>query len=751
MLELSQQHLGHSHSMLPPKKKRRVDNATAIASKVTSEENNEDATKNSISLRPTNLKASNSLYVRGLPPTTGSKDLEALFSQTYPVKHATAVLNPETGLCRGFGFVSFVESEDAENVKKGLDGSDYKGARLKITSAKLRNRRENDDERSKNERSELNGSSRVIQPSKLIIRNLPWEVKKADDLAILFRSFGKIKNITIPSKPGGLMSGYAFVTMRGRKNATKAMESVNGKELHGRTLAVDWAVDRDQWQEHGKNKSDGKDIEEADLGNENHATLSDDESHRILAEQYSDPGEASEKSYQSDMTQESMSIEPKDAVGDGRRENQSPINDNESTLFIRNVPFVCMDEDLYHHFEQFGPIRYARVVSDPSTNQSKGTAFVRFVRTLDAKSCLASAPKLNRDNGVSINGASTKATAHSIIQDETIDTDGRFTMDGRIFQVSQAVDRTEAARLRDKSASLKNQRERDKRRLYLLSEGVIPSNSPLYQQLSNAEIAIREASAKQRKAMIEKNPSLHLSLTRLSIRNIPRHVTSKDLKILARDAIVGFATDVREGVREKLSKEELGRAVDEMRQNERERKLKGKGLVKQAKVIYEGSEGSKVREESGGGRSRGYGFIEYYTHRNALMGLRWLNGHAVKLPEDRQRDKRLSKADVEEKTRRLVAEFAIENAQVLRTRKGRESSFRQKRDSKNEPLSSERSDLGRKDIGKDRKLNKGGKTSKDSSGAVQEKTSEEAEKLAKRSRIIARKRTARRMKAKRSI
>ncbi|KAK3092205.1 RNA recognition motif-containing protein, partial [Teratosphaeriaceae sp. CCFEE 6253] len=66
-----------------------------------------------------------------------------------------------------------------------------------------------------------------------------------------------------------------------------------------------------------------------------------------------------------------------------------------------------------------------------------------------------------------------------------------------------------------------------------------------------------------------------------------------------------------------------------MRAAEIERKRAGKGIVRQAKVVFEGAGGSKVSEETGAGRSRGYGFIEYYTHRSALMGLRWLNGHAV--------------------------------------------------------------------------------------------------------------------------
>ena len=117
---------------------------------------------------------------------------------------------------------------------------------------------------------------------------------------------------------------------------------------------------------------------------------------------------------------------------------------------------------------------------------------------------------------------------------------------------SRAVDRKEAARLTVAGTTLRDARDKDKRRLYLLSEGTVPSSSPLYEQLSATEIKMREDSAKQRQSLTRSNPTLHLSLTRLSVRNLPRSVTSKDLKALAREAVVGFARDVKAGARRQL-------------------------------------------------------------------------------------------------------------------------------------------------------------------------------------------------------
>jgi nucleolar protein 4 len=264
---------------------------------------------------------------------------------------------------------------------------------------------------------------------------------------------------------------------------------------------------------------------------------------------------------------------------------------------------------------------------------------------------------------------------------------------------------------------------------------------------------MRDASAKQRKALVEKNPALHLSLTRLSVRNIPKFVTSKDLKALARDAFVGFATDVKNGVRQKLSAEEIARGGEDMKAAEHERKAKGKGVVKQAKVIFETKEGSKVAEAEGAGRSRGYGFIEYHTHRSALMGLRWLNGREVdlkSLPSAGKRD-----ASAADRKRRLIVEFALENVNVVKRRGDREHKVRSRPEDagdRREPAK-QKGDR-RESVSKTRNPGRGRSSSAKRSSAASEQPSKPAttenesaegeQKQATRQRIIARKRTARR-------
>jgi nucleolar protein 4 len=60
------------------------------------------------------------------------------------------------------------------------------------------------------------------------------------------------------------------------------------------------------------------------------------------------------------------------------------------------------------------------------------------------------------------------------------------------------------------------------------------------------------------------------------------------------------------------------------------------------------------------------------------MGLRWLNGHAIDYEAVELR--KGNKVDKSERKRRPIVEFALENANVVRRRKDRESKARKKRD-----------------------------------------------------------------------
>lgn len=592
-----------------------------------------------------------SIFVRSLPPDATNESLTDFFSQYFPVKHATVVLDQKTKESRGYGFVTFADAEDAAQAKTALDKKLWDGRNIRVDIAEPRARHGEKEKGPAPAGKPLTKQELSQQSTKLIVRNLPWSIKTTEQLSHLFRAYGKIKFADLPQTKGKL-KGFGFVTLRGRKNAQKALEEANGKEVDGRAIAVDWAVDKQTWTEQTKNDAPKEDDDDTSSEEEE----SDDEDEQPKSKPKDAALNADLENFMKNHMQ-NMEDEDEDEDNDDDEEDEDDednsaqkTTDNSATIFIRNLPFTTTDEQLKEFFSQHGTVRYARVVMDKATDKPAGTGFVCFLDEADAKKCVKEAPRTQGP----VNHNKAK---QSILQDESADPEGKYTLDGRLLQVAQAVSKEKAATLADHSSA--ERRKKDKRRLFLLNEGHIGRNSPIYNLLSQSELQMRQASTAQRRKMVEKNPTLHISLTRIALRNIPRNLGSKELKDLARKAVVGFATDVKEGRRQPLSKEENARDGKEAKEQERQRKLKGKGIVRQAKIVFESTQGSKVPENSGAGKSRGYGFIEYTSHHWALMGLRYLNG--LQLEGDNGRKQR------------LVAEFAIENVQVIQRRRAAES------------------------------------------------------------------------------
>jgi len=212
-------------------------------------------------------------------------------------------------------------------------------------------------------------------------------------------------------------------------------------------------------------------------------------------------------------------------------------------------------------------------------------------------------------------------------------------------------------------------------------------NSAAASSLPAEELEKRTNSFNARRNLLKTNPSLYVSKTRLSVRQIPVGVTEYMLKRLANYAIREFEEEVGRGEREPLD-------TAEMEEEETTEKGKKSGQkVKQAKIVRESS---KVDVLTGKGKSKGYGFLELHKHEDALRVLRWANNNKavgdlwdgwwrcevkemIKKEKGEERLKKLREEGEREQGRwkatgkSLIVEFSIENIQVTERRKSRET------------------------------------------------------------------------------
>lgn len=76
------------------------------------------------------------LFVGGLNWKIRGKELREEFSKFWEVAFARVKLDQETNKSRGFGFVEFVNPEDAAKAQKAMDGQELMGRAVKVDFAK---------------------------------------------------------------------------------------------------------------------------------------------------------------------------------------------------------------------------------------------------------------------------------------------------------------------------------------------------------------------------------------------------------------------------------------------------------------------------------------------------------------------------------------------------------------------------------------------------------------------------------------
>ncbi|KAF9195597.1 RNA recognition motif-containing protein [Haplosporangium sp. Z 11] len=535
----------------------------------------------------------------------------------------------------------------------------------------------------------LLASPAVYKRCRLIVRNLPWKYRE-QELRALFTKFGTVHEINLPRKyEGGPLRGFGFVQMENLEATEKAVQALNGTEHHGRTIAVDWALAKDRFEEAEANAETNTEVEEAsedaaqedqdvemedatiENGDEEEGDENEDEDEEEEGDDNdedddeeldldhlrdSDDEEAEDSDEEEDMDEEGdeealAALDAEEAKEKEQNKMALPDPSEGTTLFIRNLDFEATKDDLFELFRHWGKLRYCRVTMDHETGRSRGTGFVCFFNRGAADNCMAEADKVSAIvNPIQAENDRKKKNnfvKHTILQpDLPEDLAVKFTLNGRVLNVVRAVDKKSAVSLLE-AGQHKRERE-DRRNLYLMREGVIFPDSPAAASILPGELSKRQASFSARRALLARNPSLFISKTRLSIRNLPLKLDEKELRKLGVQAIQKFKNEVKEGKRAHLSPEEQAEGWDK------------RVFVKQAKVVR-----SKDRVDGNTQqlRSKGYGFLEYSTHAHALAGLRWLNNNPSLFGEKKC----------------LIVEFSIENVMVNKQRSERETRRQTKR------------------------------------------------------------------------
>lgn len=603
--------------------------------------------------QPASQSHGSTLFVSNLPYDATSTDLQTTFSDLAPVRYAFVVTNSGTGESKGFGYVSFSIKEDAQTA---FDTVSTEG--IKINGRKLR---------------------------------VKWADKKMDK--------GKFESSKehVGKEKKREVKKQVVVTQEAKKHQQEVKKQVAVKpEAKKHQQEVQKQEEKAKLEDVDESDAESDDVEEDDVkmvdveDNDVESDVEDEEEQLGLHEdEHSDKDE--DEDIEDDDEKEAISTENQ------RRpmKPQLPQTDTGTTLFIRNIPFIATEDELRALFRTFGPLRYARITVEPGTERSRGTGFVCFWDKEIADKVIEQSEILRAETMGSQQPTKNPFILPSILTpDPSAGVAKSLVLHGRTLDVVRAVTRDQAGKLKDEGE--KRREKADKRNLYLLREGVILPNTPAASTIPPVELEKRTNSFTARRTMLRTNPSLYVSKTRLSVRQIPLFVTERTLKRLALHALRTFQDEVKKGERNGLTPEELEEVTKESDEpgDSSTKPKAGKrsqgSKVKQAKIVRQHE---RVDPVTGKGRSKGYGFIEMPRHADALRVLRWANnnpavapllstwwkeelGDLIKLekgkkdPDDARLKRIKDELEGQVKTPKgtLVVEFSIENVQVIQRR-----------------------------------------------------------------------------------
>ncbi|KAJ3387509.1 RNA recognition motif-containing protein [Chytriomyces hyalinus] len=610
---------------------------------------------------------------------------------------------------------------------------------------------------------------------RLIIRNLSFQSTEAH-VRKAFAAHGTVKFVNFPTKPDKkgtpIARGFAFVHMASLEEAEKAMGAVNGTKIAGRVVAVDWAMPK-EWYAENAAADEAKNQEASEVEAENDDDDAAEEEEEEEEEGVDESADTMDVDGGDQEDEDEMNTSDVDAdveVGDDAEEDESDnevgdesmeddeddeveitlddeeIDDEESTakvskppalsakveegctLFVRNLLFETTDEELKARFMTFGRIRYARVTKDPTTGRSRGTGFVCFYNKPEADACMeayeAAAKSHSLLDSVLEKPAAdpraknqkdkkeAKGQSKSMLVPEpslTSAVTAPFILGERFLNLTVAVSKQESAKLT--SEGVKDRRANDRRHMYLIKEGVIFQNSKEAEGILPTELSKRQKSYTERKRLLASNPNLFLSRTRLSVRNLGLKVAEYGLKRAAILSVKRFWEEVKARKRKGLEEEVLEEdKQDGLEPPGTDRRI----IVKTSKIMLDNTKIDPVTKK---GRSKGFGFLEFENHSDALACLRYMNANpfvfkADGLPYSHEEILTFEAGEASEadltavnKSRRPIVEFSVENRTILKKKeelvqKQRDAAKEAKKNGGVAPVKADKGGKGKAEVAK---------------------------------------------------
>jgi len=482
-----------------------------------------------------------------------------------------------------------------------------------------------------------------IKEWRLVVRNLD-DFTKREELQELFSKYGKLKEIVqLPSKiKKDGFAPFAFIQFISRSDAMKALRELNGSEFKKRKITVGIAVDKDTYitKQHEAKEKEKKPKEEvlSDSDEDKIPESSDEDTEIDFTD--SDEEESDDSESKSTVKKENKK-EPKSSASlpeiedlveseEDSEEDEKPIIKKEDD---ENEESEDEDSDDEEDDDENGPPLKKQKKGHQAPKERKPDTAVEEGRVLFLKNLPFELDDEELKEEMSKFGevslailCKIKGTDHSAgtgfvhfkeksVADQVL---GQIESDGLIIYGSKvkghrAVPKTDAEKFKKPE-----KKPSDNRNLYLLRVSLIRPGTTAANNMSEYDEKKRATLLQQVKNKL-KLTTMFVSPTRLVIHNIPFTIRDEELRKMCLESCHNSKARITEC---------------RIMRNKTGADSKGKPIL---------------------GKSKGFGFVEFSEHKDALACLKTMNNNPKLFTDEK----------------RPIVEFSVENHLALNLKKKR--------------------------------------------------------------------------------
>lgn len=146
--------------------------------------------------------------------------------------------------CSSFGYVEFANAADAKKAYEGKKDAEIDGRKINLDFAKPRDSNDRDPKEKAQARAKSFGDQTSPESDTLFIGNIAFSANE-DAIREKFQDKGTIVAIRLPTDPeSGRPKGYGYIQFSSVDEARQALSDLQGTELAGRPLRLDFGTPR---------------------------------------------------------------------------------------------------------------------------------------------------------------------------------------------------------------------------------------------------------------------------------------------------------------------------------------------------------------------------------------------------------------------------------------------------------------------------------------------------------------------------